>query len=67
MKTKKICLSLAQSVLSKYQMKKIMASSGDGDGDCAKLGSTCSSIVQPIISCCSGLVCDGYSNCVIPT
>jgi len=56
MKTKKINLSLAQSVLSKDQMKKIMASSGEQDGDCVSTGDACQSWNN--INCCSGNICD---------
>jgi len=66
MKTKKISLFEAQSALSKNQMKKIMASSGGGDGDCAAHGDYCNTVAVPSTNCCSGLVC-AEQACFTPT
>lgn len=67
MKTKKMSLKEIQGVLSRAEMKKIMAGSGGGgcsDGNCQGLDCPCNSIEH--LNCCNGLVCASYS-CQEPT
>ncbi len=55
MKTKKLNLKNIQTVLSRSEMKKVMAGSS---GDCGNLGDQCNNIFGKFTFCCPPAVCD---------
>jgi len=60
MKTEKLSLKSIKNVLSRAEMKKIMA--GSGGGNCAGGNATCGWVDGLFVTCCAGFSCFPYGG-----